>query len=119
MIRRPPRSTLFPYTTLFRSHGRRNAAPRNGRSAAARNRNDSLRRRPELRKRGDWEDSEVRWIQGFGCKERSGGLTRVRPGVGRDRTASDRRYSATRKWTRVGAGTPTTESSASSPSHHG
>src|SRR2546422_8391068 len=25
MIRRPPRSTLFPYTTLFRS--RRNAAP--------------------------------------------------------------------------------------------
>src|SRR3712207_8600112 len=27
MIRRPPRSTLFPYTTLFRSHrGRANAA---------------------------------------------------------------------------------------------
>src|SRR5256885_658301 len=23
MIRRPPRSTLFPYTTLFRSHGAR------------------------------------------------------------------------------------------------
>src|SRR2546430_12651612 len=23
MIRRPPRSTLFPYTTLFRSHGLR------------------------------------------------------------------------------------------------
>src|SRR5258706_7375295 len=23
MIRRPPRSTLFPYTTLFRSHGSR------------------------------------------------------------------------------------------------
>src|SRR2546422_2653379 len=29
MIRRPPRSTLFPYTTLFRSRGpRRRAAPR-------------------------------------------------------------------------------------------
>src|SRR5258707_8561472 len=31
MIRRPPRSTLFPYTTLFRSvhrpHARRTAAP--------------------------------------------------------------------------------------------
>src|SRR2546425_2055771 len=27
MIRRPPRSTLFPYTTLFRSHG---ARPRAG-----------------------------------------------------------------------------------------
>src|SRR5438034_3942410 len=30
MIRRPPRSTLFPYTTLFRS---RRAAARNGESA--------------------------------------------------------------------------------------
>src|SRR3712207_7098549 len=30
MIRRPPRSTLFPYTTLFRSqrHGHRGGAPR-------------------------------------------------------------------------------------------
>src|SRR5256885_10583506 len=28
MIRRPPRSTLFPYTTLFRSHGRPVAAAR-------------------------------------------------------------------------------------------
>src|SRR6266403_4362536 len=26
MIRRPPRSTLFPYTTLFRSRGRRATA---------------------------------------------------------------------------------------------
>src|SRR3712207_8101412 len=25
MIRRPPRSTLFPYTTLFRSHAKANA----------------------------------------------------------------------------------------------
>src|SRR5256885_11358224 len=38
MIRRPPRSTLFPYTTLFRSHsrerrggGRRADAPGTGR----------------------------------------------------------------------------------------
>src|SRR5256885_5345230 len=27
MIRRPPRSTLFPYTTLFRSHPRAAGAP--------------------------------------------------------------------------------------------
>src|SRR3712207_7429925 len=27
MIRRPPRSTLFPYTTLFRSRGRHPNAP--------------------------------------------------------------------------------------------
>src|SRR2546421_5532215 len=30
MIRRPPRSTLFPYTTLFRSHG---VAPGESRAA--------------------------------------------------------------------------------------
>src|SRR5256885_4797124 len=41
MIRRPPRSTLFPYTTLFRSrhlrdrhHRLRQPAPRRGRPAA-------------------------------------------------------------------------------------
>src|SRR2546426_5482969 len=28
MIRRPPRSTLFPYTTLFRSHGTALFTPR-------------------------------------------------------------------------------------------
>src|SRR2546422_4163672 len=31
MIRRPPRSTLFPYTTLFRSPTHRRAAGRDGR----------------------------------------------------------------------------------------
>src|SRR2546427_5853345 len=30
MIRRPPRSTLFPYTTLFRSHARRPFRPGRG-----------------------------------------------------------------------------------------
>src|SRR2546425_7754156 len=30
IIRRPPRSTLFPYTTLFRSHGGRAPRPRDG-----------------------------------------------------------------------------------------
>src|SRR3712207_8853674 len=46
MIRRPPRSTLFPYTTLFRSRrGRRDArAP-----AAARRRHLLQRRRRGLR----------------------------------------------------------------------
>src|SRR2546425_2397953 len=33
MIRRPPRSTLFPYTTLFRSHG--DGVPAGRRAAAA------------------------------------------------------------------------------------
>src|SRR2546422_3043959 len=31
MIRRPPRSTLFPYTTLFRSHGDLEPDARRGR----------------------------------------------------------------------------------------
>src|SRR3712207_8499166 len=35
MIRRPPRTTLFPYTPLFRSRGDRRAAAAPGRSAAA------------------------------------------------------------------------------------
>src|SRR3712207_7530448 len=32
MIRRPPRSTLFPYTTLFRSPGGPRLAPEQGRA---------------------------------------------------------------------------------------
>src|SRR5256714_11024912 len=43
MIRRPPRSTLFPYTTLFRSHGVQCAAARSG----------SLRPRAEAGRTGD------------------------------------------------------------------
>src|SRR5256885_2820755 len=38
MIRRPPRSTLFPYTTLFRSHARHGVVQRGegrGREGAA------------------------------------------------------------------------------------
>src|SRR5256885_8404303 len=41
MIRRPPRSTLFPYTTLFRSSGI--LPPRNGQSRR--------RRKPRMRAR--------------------------------------------------------------------
>src|SRR5256885_3387893 len=35
MIRRPPRSTLFPYTTLFRSHARSSSLVRDARSNPA------------------------------------------------------------------------------------
>src|SRR2546422_6688308 len=38
MIRRPPRSTLFPYTTLFRSAGGRGAVRRLAGPAGARSR---------------------------------------------------------------------------------
>src|SRR5256886_6817086 len=50
MIRRPPRSTLFPYTTLFRSHftrtqGVRTQNPRR-RRAHSRNRTSAFHRCP-------------------------------------------------------------------------
>src|SRR2546429_9061023 len=38
MIRRPPRSTLFPYTTLFRSHAGVGGGPPGARPLAARGR---------------------------------------------------------------------------------
>src|SRR5437868_13169895 len=46
MIRRPPRSTLFPYTTLFRSTFSGRALVRSGRRGAAR-RVDAARRSEE------------------------------------------------------------------------
>src|SRR3712207_7483130 len=44
MIRRPPRSTLFPYTTLFRSRGgllRARRACRRGKAGCARDRDEA------------------------------------------------------------------------------
>src|SRR5690242_21360649 len=45
MIRRPPRSTLFPYTTLFRSHGRSDGADRLAGSKLAMHAGDGLEER--------------------------------------------------------------------------
>src|SRR2546422_5231814 len=42
MIRRPPRSTLFPYTTLFRSHRRKHRAARREQDEPVRH--DTVRR---------------------------------------------------------------------------
>src|SRR3712207_8963018 len=53
MIRRPPRSTLFPYTTLFRSRaGRRGRGGAHDRGAPARGAPGVARGRRE-RRRGD------------------------------------------------------------------
>src|SRR3989454_11004598 len=49
MMRRPPRSTLFPYTTLFRSAGLAGAARRRGRARVARRRTASTLRRTRHR----------------------------------------------------------------------
>src|ERR1039457_7555283 len=48
MIRRPPRSTLFPYTTLFRSHYRRGNPRRGGARSQASNRPRSEEHTSEL-----------------------------------------------------------------------
>src|SRR5256885_11765609 len=45
MIRRPPRSTLFPYTTLFRSHRGRRCSAGPPRCCATRGRSDEPARR--------------------------------------------------------------------------
>src|SRR3712207_9303451 len=79
MIRRPPRSTLFPYTTLFRSHAERLRALLalgiRGRDDRQRRRRDeggaqalqrpeddqlALRRREAVQQRGDGEDDDAR-----------------------------------------------------------
>src|SRR5256885_8359855 len=54
MIRRPPRSTLFPYTTLFRSAGRSRSGRRR---RATRRRRRRARRR--LRVRSEEHTSEL------------------------------------------------------------
>src|SRR3712207_8112998 len=66
MIRRPPRSTLFPYTTLFRSRSRaagtgpsprrlgRNSAPRK----SGRCRNGAARRRRGVPCHDQWRSEE-------------------------------------------------------------
>src|SRR5215211_9201896 len=50
MIRRPPRSTLFPYTTLFRSPHRTSGVNRNRRCACLRCSSDLVLERVELRR---------------------------------------------------------------------
>src|SRR3712207_7645494 len=73
MIRRPPRSTLFPYTTLFRSARRRHAAQ----SAEGRGRpqlrqqaleRDPLCLPPDRRERSEEHTSELQSRQYLVCR---------------------------------------------------
>src|SRR2546422_7646303 len=62
MIRRPPRSTLFPYTTLFRSHylGHVISRPRLAGSALSHQRNrESARQRYRSTRRSEEHTSEL------------------------------------------------------------
>src|SRR2546426_5754369 len=57
MIRRPPRSTLFPYTTLFRSRAALLRRPRHGRAPARHDRRPPRRHaRPRVGAHADREE---------------------------------------------------------------
>src|SRR5688572_31739448 len=63
MLRRPPKSTLFPYTTLFRSDGKANRLPQRGhlKRYAAR----PVARRPE---RSEEHTSELQSQSNLVCR---------------------------------------------------
>src|SRR5258706_12053282 len=69
MIRRPPRSTLFPYTTLFRSHRAPRCraascrAPSRTRMASSRNLSDFCRR-----ERSEEHTSELQSLTNLVCR---------------------------------------------------
>src|SRR2546425_8220376 len=68
MIRRPPRSTLFPYTTLFRSHGGLHTATRWGRAPAER-RNPAARAAAAPRhRRSEEHTSELQSLAYLVCR---------------------------------------------------
>src|SRR3712207_8279097 len=60
MIRRPPRSTLFPYTTLFRSRGRERGRALDGREEAAHPREPREGHAPLGRDGGEAHDETAR-----------------------------------------------------------
>src|SRR5690242_21187758 len=73
MIRRPPRSTLFPYTTLFRSGGRRrrrlrDAAPRGARAAGRPGRRPRRGPDPVRRDRSEEHTSELQSHVNLVCR---------------------------------------------------
>src|SRR2546426_12567455 len=85
MIRRPPRSTLFPYTTLFRSDGLRPEGVSGTRERAL---EDDLERLPELRERDHPQVqtavSDHRRVRREECHERSRDGEKRDSGRGRD-----------------------------------
>src|SRR2546427_3325905 len=78
MIRRPPRSTLFPYTTLFRSPGHEcllrngqvetHAAPRHPRLVGPRARDPRADEPPRARARSEEHTSELQSQSNLVCR---------------------------------------------------
>src|SRR5256885_8974133 len=69
MIRRPPRSTLFPYTTLFRSRQRRPGSRHDRRAAALPERGGPLQAAHGLRRGGARETHRARRQGGKGSDD--------------------------------------------------
>src|SRR5262245_63307229 len=68
MIRRPPRSTLFPYTTLFRSRPRAATEREPRRSANASIRCSAPTRTPRARPRSEEHTSELQSLRHLVCR---------------------------------------------------
>src|SRR5438093_13500304 len=69
MIRRPPRSTLFPYTTLFRSGRGRRGGRDEGRGGGARARDGGQRgRRAAYSLRSEEHTSELQSLTNLVCR---------------------------------------------------
>src|SRR3712207_8185633 len=68
MIRRPPRSTLFPYTTLFRSDGRHGGAGRAGGGVGAAGPGDAGQRAGAGHRRSEEHTSELQSRQYLVCR---------------------------------------------------
>src|SRR3712207_2689545 len=93
MIRRPPRSTLFPYTTLFRSHpgGESRAGwdrVRGAYRAARPSHGGHVRCQPRAGIRLDLADGPVYW-QGRGREDERGGGDGAEGGAGGQEGAGD------------------------------
>src|SRR5205823_13526917 len=72
MIRPPPRSTLFPYTTLFRSCRQAEPVARNARQDLPRRHQEVERRReeggPQVRQRSEEHTSELQSLAYLVCR---------------------------------------------------
>src|SRR5688572_32055066 len=66
MIRRPPRSTLFPYTTLFRSFAKTDSRVKPAWETAARARSMQIRR--SSRRRSEEHTSELQSQSNLVCR---------------------------------------------------
>src|SRR2546430_8226564 len=68
MIRRPPRSTLFPYTTLFRSAGLRCERPEAGLEVEAGSQRAQPNKRLKLAGRSEEHTSELQSQSNLVCR---------------------------------------------------